>query len=209
MARAATKRVARGKSARGGGKAAAAKTRRTARATPHDEPTEAAGDGQQQENTVQHTSAALLTQLAACADAAINGEGSTAEHLAQLWVEAKNLELTAIDIRLAAERALCIAFPAPRGQEVGTGNYTAGAYSVRITRALTHNVDTERLQELLEAYTDEETAKVVDRLFRWEARLNKAPWDAEERETHAFFSDCVTSKPAKPSISIKQQQRSE
>lgn len=116
---------------------------------------------------------------------------------------AREVERSAQTARLDAEQKL-IAL-ASTGTELPTeGTYTErfGALKVSITNKLTRSVDQGALVKVAGQIPD----AIGQRLFRWSADVNLRELrylQANEPAIAATVSACITTKPAKPAVSVE------
>lgn len=142
----------------------------------------------------------LLDELAKRVDYLLKSKEELPEEIADLWVNLKTMERTITDVRRALDDALVAIFPADEDEIEGTATHEVGNFTIKIARKVTRSVDIERLSELGEEYDiDDEIA----RLFRWKPELNVAVYREESEEMQEFFAQVITTKPARPSITIE------
>lgn len=116
---------------------------------------------------------------------------------------AREVERSAQTARLDAEQKL-IAL-ASTGAELPTeGTYTErfGALKVSITNKLTRSVDQGELVKVAGQIPD----AIGQRLFRWSADVNLRELrflQSNDPEIAALVSKCITTKPAKPAVSVE------
>ena len=106
------------------------------------------------------------------------------------WQKAKKAEDKAKEKRLEIEAEII------EGEELPLEG-TVTKDGVKVTTKITRTVDYDKV---LETGRDD----LIKKLFRHKLEINKPVWDAEDPEIIKIFSGAVTSKSAKPSISIKE-----
>lgn len=118
--------------------------------------------------------------------------------LYQSWLDAKRSEDAARAQRLEIE-AQIVALVGVKDE--GVTSVEVDQFKVKTTGKVTRSVDTDAVQDVWEVLPEE-----VKKCFKWEAKLNTKEYRAlcSMREDLApHLNKYITSKPAKPSISIE------
>ena len=118
--------------------------------------------------------------------------------LFQSWIDAKRNEEAARAQRLEVE-AQIVAMVGVKDE--GVTSVEVDQFNVKTTGKVTRSVDTQAVQDVWEVLPDE-----VKKCFTWEAKLNTKEFRhlCSMREDLApHLNKYITSKPAKPSISIE------
>ena len=117
--------------------------------------------------------------------------------LSKEWLKAKKAEEKAKEHRIDVENQMLEGLRLPIE---GTTTDDGDEYKVKVTTKITRSVDADKAVEIA---TTSGRDDLLNKLFRWKPEVNKAIRDAEDPEIIKMFSADVTSKNAKPSISIE------
>jgi len=125
----------------------------------------------------------------------------TDEELAQEWMEAKQVEKSAVESRRQIEDRLLSLIGIPETME-GTQSAEAGAYKIKITGRMSRKVDTDKLQEvaLANGIFDH-----LQSLFRWKAEINAAQWKIADASITEPLTEAITTKPGRPAFQITRE----
>jgi hypothetical protein len=125
----------------------------------------------------------------------------TDEELAQEWMEAKQVEKSAVESRRQIEDRLLSLIGIPETLE-GTQSAEAGAYKIKVTGRMSRKVDTDKLQEvaLANGIFDH-----LQSLFRWKAEINAAQWKIADASITEPLTEAITTKPGRPAFQITRE----
>jgi len=125
----------------------------------------------------------------------------TDEELAQEWMEAKQVEKSAVESRRKIEDRLLSLIGVPETME-GTQSAEAGAYKIKVTGRMSRKVDTDKLQEvaLANGIFDH-----LQSLFRWKAEINAAQWKIADASITEPLTEAITTKPGRPAFQITRE----
>ena len=125
----------------------------------------------------------------------------TDEELAQEWMEAKQVEKSAVESRRQIEDRLLSLIGIPETME-GTQSAEAGAYKIKVTGRMSRKVDTDKLQEvaLANGIFDH-----LQSLFRWKAEINAAQWKIADASITEPLTEAITTKPGRPAFQITRE----
>ena len=125
----------------------------------------------------------------------------TDEELAQEWMEAKQVEKSAVESRRQIEDRLLSLIGVPETME-GTQSAEAGAYKIKVTGRMSRKVDTDKLQEvaLANGIFDH-----LQSLFRWKAEINAAQWKIADASITEPLTEAITTKPGRPAFQITRE----
>jgi hypothetical protein len=125
------------------------------------------------------------------------------EHLAARIAELKAEEQQANAMRIEAEKQLLAKLGELDAE--GTSKFEAGQYQITVRCSVTRAVDREALERIA-AQIPEAIAK---RLFRWKPELDTRELryvQNNEVELYGVLAQAITTKAAKPSISIERRE---
>jgi len=125
----------------------------------------------------------------------------TDEELAREWMEAKQVEKSAVESRRQIEDRLLSLIGVPETME-GTQSAEAGAYKIKVTGRMSRKVDTDKLQEvaLANGIFDH-----LQSLFRWKAEINAAQWKIADASITEPLTEAITTKPGRPAFQITRE----
>jgi len=125
----------------------------------------------------------------------------TDEELAREWMEAKQVEKSAVESRRQIEDRLLSLIGIPETLE-GTQSAEAGAYKIKITGRMSRKVDADKLQEvaLANGIFDH-----LQSLFRWKAEINAAQWKIADASITEPLTEAITTKPGRPAFQITRE----
>jgi hypothetical protein len=123
------------------------------------------------------------------------------EALAREWMEAKQVEKSAVESRRQIEDRLLSLIGIPETLE-GTQSAEAGAYKIKITGRMSRKVDADKLQEvaLANGIFDH-----LQSLFRWKAEINAAQWKIADASITEPLTEAITTKPGRPAFQITRE----
>jgi hypothetical protein len=122
--------------------------------------------------------------------------------LYQAWIRAKEIEAAATTERRAIEDALRRELGVKETLE-GTENFHVGPYSVKVIGRIDRKVNPDLLQEVAAEHGLE---NYLGHLFRWKPEVNLSAWKAADTSITNILAQAITSKPGRPSFSIKLEQ---
>lgn len=122
----------------------------------------------------------------------------TSQQMIQTWLQAKEEERIAIEVRREIEDKLVAYFEVPESFE-GTSNKAIDNFEVKIVGRMSRKVDGDKAQEIAQEHG------LVDHLgslFRWKPEINAAAWKAADESITKPLLDAITTTPSRPSFSI-------
>lgn len=119
-------------------------------------------------------------------------------HLRAMWLTFKKLEDSAKNDRLGIEQAILAHFPTDKTE----GSITNADFGITVSYKLTRTVDSEGIQNAWSDLTAN-AQKALKVKFDIDLKQFRAVQDLDP-QSFAQLAAFVTSKPAKPSISIKE-----
>ncbi len=122
----------------------------------------------------------------------------TLEEIAPQWLEAKAAEKKAVDERRQLEDTMLSLMGVPETLE---GTETAGdLYEIKVTGRMNRRIDADALQEIA---AENGLTEHLSSMFRWKPEINASAWKAASDEITAPLLNAITTKPGRPSFSIK------
>lgn len=118
------------------------------------------------------------------------------DNLIQLWQDAKRREVEAQTERRNIEDMLIAKLGISEHDE---GTKTFGL--VKVTCRMNQTIDSEKLQEIA---AENGVSEHLSNLFRWKPEINKKAWDATASEITTPLLSAITTRPGRPSFSIKE-----
>jgi len=118
--------------------------------------------------------------------------------LYQRWLDAKEVEKTAIADRRKLEDEMVKAFYVPKDLD-GTKTYEKDGFVVKIVGRLDRKVNADKLQDLAAEYglTDH-----LSSLFRWKPEINMSAWKSADALITTPLQDAITTTNGRPSFTI-------
>lgn len=115
------------------------------------------------------------------------------------WLEAKEAERQAIDRRRELEDRMLSLIGLPETLD-GTENAECPGYEIKVTGRLNRTIYGDKLQEIAaeSGLTDH-----LGRLFRWKPSIDAKAWKATDESITRPLLGAITTKPGRPSFSIK------
>ena len=124
------------------------------------------------------------------------------EQLYKQWIALKDAERIAAEQRREIEDEI-IAKHNVNLTEEGTETIEDGVFTIKLVRRLNRKVDAEMVQQIArEQGLDDQ----VERLFRWKADINTKNWKATAPELTGPFVAAITTKPARPTVSVSMKE---
>ena len=121
------------------------------------------------------------------------------EDLADAWIEAKEKEKVAVEMRREIEDDLS-RYLAHSPNIEGTETIKGDGVKVKITNRIDRKVDADRLQELA---AEHGLSEHLGRLFRWKPEVNLTAWRNADRLITAPLAEAITATPGRPSFAIE------
>lgn len=118
--------------------------------------------------------------------------------LFQQWLDAKETERQAIELRRHIEDELKIGFDIGEDFE-GTKTIETDGYKVKITARHTRKIDSDKLQELANENGVNEYLSI---LFRWKPEINAKAFQAADQAITNPLLDAITTTPSRPTFLI-------
>ncbi len=124
--------------------------------------------------------------------------GSRVNEIAADWLKAKAEEKQAVDRRRDLEDAMISLLEVSESFE---GTETVGdLYEIKVTGRMNRRIDADALQEIA---AENGLNEHLSSMFRWKPEINAAAWKAASDEITAPLLHAITTKPGRPSFSIK------
>lgn len=124
--------------------------------------------------------------------------GESLNDIAVRWLEAKEAERQAVDLRRELEDAMLSLIGIAENFE---GTQTAGdQYKIKVTARMNRRIDADALQEIA---AENGLSEHLGTLFRWKPDINAKAWKDAAPEVTGPLLDAITTKPGRPSFSIE------
>jgi hypothetical protein len=120
------------------------------------------------------------------------------QEIIDTWLQAKEAERKAIELRRRAEDDLVAAFGIDPTVE-GTINRETDVYKVKIEPRLDRKVDAGKLIDLA---AEQDLNAHLETLFRWTPDLNMTAWKAADPVIRQALSGAITVRAGRPSFKI-------
>ena len=124
---------------------------------------------------------------------------SELEALAQSWQECKTREKAASNRRKQIETDI-VQIMGVDHNKPGTATEALQDVDIKAVSKINSSVDTEVLMFI--ASTSSELAAYAEKLFRFKFEVNAKEWADAPQHIQEVFEDAITTKPARPQISI-------
>jgi hypothetical protein len=121
--------------------------------------------------------------------------------LYQQWIDAKEAEKAAIDLRRALEDELVAELGIPKTLD-GTQNIEADGYKVKVIGRLDRKVNSDKLQDLAAEFG---LTQHLSSLFRWKPEVNASAWKSADPLITAPLQDAITTTNGRPSFTITKE----
>jgi hypothetical protein len=121
--------------------------------------------------------------------------------LYQQWIDAKEAEKAAIDLRRALEDELVAELGIPKTLD-GTQNIEADGYKVKVVGRLDRKVNSDKLQDLA---AEHGLTQHLSSLFRWKPEVNATAWKSADPLITAPLQDAITTTNGRPSFTITKE----
>lgn len=122
-------------------------------------------------------------------------------NLYQKWIDAKEAEKAAIDLRRALEDELVAELGIPKTLD-GTQNIEADGYKVKVVGRLDRKVNSDKLQDLAAEFG---LTQHLSSLFRWKPEVNASAWKSADPLITAPLQDAITTTNGRPSFTITKE----
>jgi predicted methyltransferase len=122
-------------------------------------------------------------------------------NLYQKWIDAKEAEKAAIDLRRALEDELVEHFGIAKTLD-GTQNIEADGYKVKVVGRLDRKVNSDKLQDLAAEFG---LTQHLSSLFRWKPEVNATAWKSADPLITAPLQDAITTSNGRPSFTITKE----
>ncbi len=116
------------------------------------------------------------------------------------WINAKEAERVAVEVRRAIEDELFAQFDV--GDAEGSTTINRDGYKVKVTTRYNRKIDSDLLQEIAaeNGFTD-----YLSTLFRWKPDLDMKAWKAADVYITDILANAITTTPGRPSFSITKE----
>jgi len=129
------------------------------------------------------------------------GHGLTAvksTNIYQQWLDAKEAEKTAIELRRSIEDQLVMELDIAKTLD-GTQNIEADGYKVKVVGRLDRKVNADKLQDLAAEFG---LTQHLSSLFRWKPEVNVTAWKSADPLIIDTLQDAITTTNGRPSFTI-------
>jgi hypothetical protein len=121
--------------------------------------------------------------------------------LYQQWIDAKEAEKAAIDLRRALEDELVMELGIAKTLD-GTQNIEADGYKIKVVGRLDRKVNSDKLQDLA---AEHGLTQHLSSLFRWKPEVNASAWKSADTLITAPLQDAITTTNGRPSFTITKE----
>lgn len=125
----------------------------------------------------------------------------TNKSLYEQWLDAKEVEIKAVEARRVVEDKLLSIHGIAEGSE-GSQTIKEDGYKVVVTSRVTRNVDTDKVQQIA---LEQGLTSHIQFLFRWKAEINAKIWKNTAESITSPFIEAITAKPGRPSFTIQKE----
>ncbi len=122
-------------------------------------------------------------------------------NLYQRWIDAKEAEKAAIDLRRSLEDELVMDLDISKTLD-GTQNIEADGYKVKVVGRLDRKVNSDKLQDLA---AEHGLTQHLSSLFRWKPEVNATAWKSADPLITAPLQDAITTSNGRPSFTITKE----
>ncbi len=129
------------------------------------------------------------------------GHGLTAvksTNLYQQWLDAKEAEKAAIELRRSIEDQLVMELDIAKTLD-GTQNIETDGYKVKVVGRLDRKVNADKLQDLAAEFG---LLHTLSSLFRWKPEVNASAWKSADVSITEVLQDAITTTNGRPSFTI-------
>ena len=121
------------------------------------------------------------------------------KELLQQWLDAKEVERTAVEKRRAIEDRLSELLASEMPAD-GQKTIKADGFAVKVTSRVTYKVNGEALQEI--ASKKGIPLPMLQQAFKWKCEVIGKGWNELEKSIQSALSDAVTTEKGRPSYQI-------
>jgi len=118
--------------------------------------------------------------------------------LYQQWIDAKEAEKAAIDLRRSLEDELVMDLDIAKTLD-GTQNIEADGYKIKVVGRLDRKVNADKLQDLA---AEHGLTQHLSSLFRWKPEVNALAWKSADPSITEPLQDAITTSNGRPSFTI-------
>ena len=122
-------------------------------------------------------------------------------NLYQRWIDAKEAEKAAIDLRRALEDELVMDLDISKTLD-GTQNIEADGYKIKVVGRLDRKVNSDKLQDLA---AEHGLTQHLSSLFRGKPEVNATAWKSADPLITAPLQDAITTSNGRPSFTITKE----
>jgi len=119
----------------------------------------------------------------------------------QKWIDAKEAEKAAIDLRRTLEDELVMELGIAKTLD-GTQNIEADGYKIKVVGRLDRKVNSDKLQDLAAEFG---LTQHLSSLFRWKPEVNATAWKSADPLITAPLQDAITTTNGRPSFTITKE----
>jgi hypothetical protein len=119
-------------------------------------------------------------------------------NLYQQWLDAKEAEKAAIELRRSIEDQLVMELDIAKTLD-GTQNIEADGYKVKVVGRLDRKVNADKLQDLAAEFG---LTQHLSSLFRWKPEVNVTAWKSADPLIIDTLQDAITTTNGRPSFTI-------
>lgn len=119
----------------------------------------------------------------------------------QRWIDAKEAEKAAIELRRAIEDELVMDLDIAKTLD-DTQNIEADGYKVKVVGRLDRKVNSDKLQDLA---AEHGLTQHLSSLFRWKPQVNVSAWESADPLITAPLQDAITTTNGRPSFTITKE----
>ena len=121
--------------------------------------------------------------------------------LYQEWLNAKEAEKAAIDLRRGIEDQLVADLGIAKTLD-GTQNVEVDGFKIKIVGRLDRKVNSDKLQDLA---AEHGLTEHLSSLFRWKPEINASAWKSADPRITEPLLDAITSSNGRPSFTITKE----
>ena len=122
-------------------------------------------------------------------------------NLYQKWIDAKEAEKAAMDLRRSLEDELVMDLDIAKTLD-GTQNIEADGYKIKVVGRLDRKVNSDKLQDLA---AEHGLTQHLSSLFRWKPEVNASAWKSADPLITAPLQDAITTTNGRPSFTITKE----
>jgi hypothetical protein len=122
-------------------------------------------------------------------------------NLYQKWIDAKEAEKAAMDLRRALEDELVMDLDIAKTLD-GTQNIDADGYKIKVVGRLDRKVNADKLQDLA---AEHGLTQHLSSLFRWKPEVNASAWKSADPSITEPLQDAITTSNGRPSFTITKE----